>query len=49
MEANLVQPEQIQQAIHAPDDKDAHAVAYGPVEEMIGETFEVGPPQVGFV
>jgi hypothetical protein len=36
-------------AVVVPDDKDAHAVAYDPVEEMIGETFEVGPPQVGFV
>ena len=31
-----------------PDDEDAHAIAYDPVEEMIGETSEVDPPQVGF-
>ena len=29
-----------------PDHEDAHAIAYDPVEEMIGETFEVDPPQV---
>jgi hypothetical protein len=35
-------------AVVVPDDEDAHAIAYDPIQEMIGETFEVDPPQVGF-
>ena len=35
-------------AVVVPDDEDTHATAYDPIQEMIGETFEVGPPQVGF-
>ena len=30
------------------DDQDAHAIAQDPIEEVIGEAFEVGPPEVGF-
>jgi hypothetical protein len=36
-------------AVVVPNDEDAHAIAYDPVEEVIGETFEVDPPQVGFI
>jgi hypothetical protein len=35
-------------AVVVSDDEDTHAIAYDPIQEMIGETFEVDPPQVGF-
>jgi hypothetical protein len=35
-------------AVVVSDDEDTHATAYDPIQEMIGETFEVDPSQVGF-
>ena len=31
-----------------PDDEDAHTIAHNSKQEVIGEAFEVGPPEVGF-
>ena len=35
-------------AAMVPDDENAHAVAYNSIQEVIGETFEVRPPEVRF-
>ena len=35
-------------AAMVPDDEDAHAIAHDSIEEVIGESLEVGPPEVGF-
>jgi len=35
-------------AVVVPDDQDEHAIPYDPIQEVIGEAFEVDPPQAGF-
>ena len=35
-------------AAMVPDDEDAHTIAHNSKQEVIGEAFEVGPPEVGF-
>jgi len=35
-------------AAMVPDGEDAHTIAHNPKEEVIGEAFEVDPPEVGF-
>ena len=35
-------------AAMVPDDEDAHTIAHNSEEEVIGEAFEVDPPEVGF-
>ena len=31
-----------------PDDENAHAIAHNSIEEVMGEVFQIGPPEVGF-